>query len=88
MCVNLSALRPDESLCLRLLSMKLSGAMSSEAEYEPCDHELSRIAKDPNSMDAIDVQYVEENWKTEAFVSFCFFNARVISMTPQKASTS
>ena len=62
--------------------------MTSEVEYKPWDHGLSRIAKDANIMDSIDIEYVEENWKTEAFVSFCFFNARVISMTPQKASTS
>jgi hypothetical protein len=64
--------------------MKLSGAMSSKSAYEPWDHGLSRIAKDPNSMDAIDVQYVEKNWKTEAFMSFCFFNARLVSMTPKE----
>ena len=65
------------------LSMKLSGEMSSRLEYEPWDHGLSRIAKNPKSMDQ-NVQYVEENWKTEAFMSFCFFNARIVSMTPKE----
>ena len=64
--------------------MKLSGALSSEVAYEPWNYGFSRIAKEPDSMDPIDVEYVEENWKTEAFVSFCFFSARFVSMTPKE----
>ena len=64
--------------------MTLSGEMSSREQNEPWDHGLSEIAKDPDSMDDINVQYVEENWKNEAFMSFCFYNARVVSMTPKE----
>ena len=58
--------------------------MSSREQSEPWDHGLSEIARDPDSVDDINVQFVEENWKNEAFMSFCFFNARVVSMTPKE----
>ena len=58
--------------------------MSSREQSEPWDHGLSEIARNPDSVDNINVQFVEENWKNEAFMSFCFFNARVVSMTPKE----
>ena len=64
--------------------MTPSGEMSSREQSEPWDHGLSKIARDPDSVDDINVQFVEENWKNEAFMSFCFFNARVVSMTPKE----
>ena len=58
--------------------------MSSREQSEPWGHGLSEIARDPDSVDDINVQFVEENWKNEAFMSFCFFNVRVVSMTPRE----
>ena len=58
--------------------------MSSRDQSGPWDHGLSEIARHPDTVDDISVQFVEENWKNEAFMSFCFFNARVVSMTPKE----